>query len=97
MGGIGDARLEAAGIPPETESGRLDFHSLRATYATLLARVGVNLQTAQALMRHSDPKLTAKTYTKLGITDFAETVRRLDVALPTRSSDNQKGTVQRNT
>ncbi len=88
--------LEEAGIPVETESGRLDFHSLRGTYATLLARVGVNLQTAQALMRHSDPKLTAKTYTKLGITDFAETVRRLDVALPTRSGDNQKGTVQTN-
>jgi len=88
--------LQEAGLPPETGSGRLDFHSLRGTYATLLARVGVNLQTAQALMRHSDPKLTAKTYTKLGITDFAETIRRLDVALPTRSGDNQKGTVQTN-
>jgi len=81
--------LEEAGIPVETESGRLDFHSLRGTYATLLARVGVNLQTAQALMRHSDPKLTARTYTKLGITDLGETVRRLDVALPTRSGDDQ--------
>ncbi|GAB6186684.1 tyrosine-type recombinase/integrase [Thermopirellula anaerolimosa] len=74
--------LRDAGIPPETEAGRLDFHSLRGTYATLLARVGVNLQTAQALMRHSDPKLTARTYTKLGVTDLGETVRKLAVAVP---------------
>ena len=82
--------LEAAGIPSETESGRLDFHSLRGTYATMLARVGVNLQTAQALMRHSDPKLTAKTYTKLGVTDLGETVRRLDVAVSPHSDREKK-------
>jgi integrase len=74
--------LQASRIEVETESGRLDFHCLRGTYATLLARVGVNLQTAQALMRHSDPKLTARTYTKLGISDLAGTVAKLQVAVP---------------
>ncbi|MCS7237823.1 MAG: site-specific integrase, partial [Thermoguttaceae bacterium] len=66
--------LNAAGISPVTPAGRLDFHALRATYATALARAGVNLQTAQALLRHSDPKLTAKTYTRLGITDLGAAV-----------------------
>ena len=74
--------LQAAGIETENDSGRLDFHCLRGTYATLLARVGVNLQTAQALMRHSDPKLTAKTYTRLGITDLGAVVSGLQVAVP---------------
>lgn len=72
--------LEKAGMPPENETGRFNFHSLRGTHATALAWVVVNLQTAQALMRHSDPKLTAGTYTTLGVTNLGETVRRLDVA-----------------
>jgi len=74
--------LEAAGIPSEQDGRVVDFHALRTTYATSLARLGVNLQTAQALMRHSDPKLTARTYTKLGITDLGQAVARLDVGLP---------------
>jgi len=69
--------LLEAGIAPESPAGRLDFHSLRVTYATLLARAGVNLQTAQALMRHADPKLTARTYTKLRLPDLSETVSLL--------------------
>jgi len=42
---------------------RLDFHALRYTFATKLAREGVAQRTAQELMRHSDPKLTAMIYT----------------------------------
>ncbi|GAB6167489.1 hypothetical protein JCM19992_34890 [Thermostilla marina] len=72
--------LKAAGIASEVSGQVLDFHALRATYATLLARQGINLQTAQALLRHSDPKLTARTYTKLGITDLGQAVAGL--ALP---------------
>ncbi len=67
--------LARAGIPYELDGQVFDFHALRAQYATLLGRQRVNLQTAQALLRHSDPKLTARTYTKLGITDLAGTVQ----------------------
>jgi len=35
----------------------VDFHSTRRAYATALARVGVNDQTAMALTSHSDPKV----------------------------------------
>lgn len=57
---------EWAGIPLVDEDGRrLDFHALRATYATMLARAGVPLQVARRMIRHVDPKLTAKHYEKL--------------------------------
>ena len=39
------------------------MHAFRVTFATLMATAGVPLQTAQAAMRHSDPRLTANTYT----------------------------------
>jgi integrase len=56
--------LTAADIPKRDERGRtLDVHALRTTFGTLLGRGGVPLRTAQAAMRHSDPKLTANVYT----------------------------------
>jgi Phage integrase family len=56
--------LTAAGIAKRDERGRtLDVHALRTTFGTLLGRGGVPLRTAQAAMRHSDPKLTANVYT----------------------------------
>ena len=42
---------------------KLDFHALRYTFATMLAKQGVSQRTTQELMRHSDPKLTAMIYT----------------------------------
>jgi len=55
--------LKAAGIPFVDERGRrADFHALRGTFCTNLARSGVHPVTAMELMRHSDMKLTAKTY-----------------------------------
>jgi integrase len=59
-----DRDLKAAGIPKRDERGRtVDVHALRTTFGTLLSKGGVPLRTAQALMRHSDPSLTANVYT----------------------------------
>ena len=56
--------LAACGIKGVDEHGRhLDFHALRHTFATMLARAGVSPRVAMELMRHSDMRLTAKTYT----------------------------------
>jgi len=56
--------LENAGIDKFDVLGRkVDFHALRYTFATKLARSGVSQRLAQELMRHSDPKLTAQIYT----------------------------------
>jgi integrase len=60
-----------AEIPLEDDHGRkLDFHALRATFATLLAKAGVPLQVGRGLIRHTDPKLTAKHYEKLALSDL---------------------------
>lgn len=72
--------LLRAGIPYETPEGVADFHALRVTYATSLARTGVSLAQAQELMRHSDPKLTANVYTRLELRDGHAAVAGIDVA-----------------
>ncbi|MCB1276448.1 site-specific integrase [Prosthecobacter sp.] len=70
--------LEAAGIPSITREGkRIDFHSLRKTFGTLLALAGVPPQIAQRLMRHSDPKLTCNIYTDAGLLPINETIHKL--------------------
>jgi len=56
--------LAACGIAGVDEHGRhVDFHALRNTFATMLARAGVSPRVAMELMRHNDMRLTAKTYT----------------------------------
>lgn len=56
--------LVKAGIAYKDDQGRIaDFHSLRKTFGTNLARGGVPRRTAMSLMRHSDGKLTDSIYT----------------------------------
>ena len=70
--------LAAAGIAKRDAQGRtVDVHSLRHTFATLLARNGVSPGVAQKLMRHSDIRLTMNTYTHLGLADTAGAVAAL--------------------
>jgi len=73
---LGEDR-DAAGIT--CDDGRvLDFHSLRHTFISNLARAGVALRVAQALARHSTPMLTFGVYAHLG----ADDERRALDALP---------------
>ena len=55
--------LDEAGIPYRDDAGRVaDFHSLRHTFITNLARGGVHPKVAQALARHSTITLTMDRY-----------------------------------
>lgn len=55
--------LKSAGIAKKDERGMIvDFHSLRHSTATRLASENVPLAVAMQIMRHSDPRLTAKAY-----------------------------------
>lgn len=58
--------LEAAGCPTRVPAAEgdavIDFHALRHTLGTLLGVRGVAPRLTQALMRHSDPSLTARVY-----------------------------------
>jgi integrase len=73
--------LAAAKIPVVTPAGVVDFHALRVTYGTLLARAGVTLAQAQKLMRHSTPALTANLYTRLQMDDARDAVMKIDVGV----------------
>jgi len=70
--------LERADIPYRDQHGRVvDWHALRATFASLLILAGEPLVTVQKLMRHSTPTLTANLYATLGLTDFGTAVESL--------------------
>jgi integrase len=70
--------LRRVGIPVEDAEGkRADFHSLRYSFCTFLARAGVPIRTAMELMRHRDPKLTLQLYTDAGHLETDEAVSRL--------------------
>ena len=64
------ARMVRADLA-ETDVAGLDFHSLRTTFITNLARQNVHPRKAQELARHSDINLTMKFYTKLGRDELA--------------------------
>lgn len=56
--------LKEAGIERiDALNRKVDFHALRYTFCTMLARHGTSQRMAQELMRHSDPHLTAQIYT----------------------------------
>ena len=58
-----------------TMQGRFaDFHALRTTFGTLLTLASRSQRTVMELMRHSDMKLTAKTYTDANMLPVSETV-----------------------
>jgi integrase len=78
--------LEAADIPYVDAKGEFaDFHSLRKTFATMLTLAGVPQRVIMELMRHSDMRLTAKTYTDAGMLPTGDAVLKL----PTLKTDSQ--------
>ncbi len=77
------ADLQNAGIPYRDDAGRVaDFHALRHTFVTNLARGGVHPKLAQQLARHSTISLTMDLYTHTVIGDLADGLN----ALPELSS-----------
>jgi integrase len=73
-----NAHLEAAKITKVDAQGRVvDFHSLRHTFCTNLHRAGVSQREAMELMRHNDPRLTAKTYTDASLLPLRGAVEKL--------------------
>ena len=81
--------LEAAGIPfvVEGRDGPLyaDLHALRHSFVALLDRSGATLREAMQLARHSDPKLTMRTYGRLRLADLGGAVGRLPSLTPIAS------------
>ncbi len=71
-------RRDAEFLAEIDNAGRVvDFHSLRATYVTLLIKGGASVKAVQELARHSDPKLTLNVYSQLGVHDLAGAIAKL--------------------
>jgi integrase len=91
--------LLAAGIAKKDENGNIttadeegrivDFHALRTTFASSLAKAGVHPRAAQALMRHSSVELTMKAYTDVCLLDLRADVERIAPARAPRTSPSQ--------
>ena len=60
-----------------------DFHALRHTCGVLAERGGATVREVMALMRHSDPKLTLRTYGRLRAHDLAAAVEKVPPVAPT--------------
>jgi len=83
------ADLSRAEIPFEDDQKRrLDFHALRKTLGTYLAVIGVPLQVAKEIMRHSDIKLTLGSYTDAGMLPTGEAMDSLSDYITQSSTSN---------
>lgn len=84
--------LIASHINYDTPEGRADYHSLRHTFCTRLAKSGVTPQLAQKMMRHSSIELTTNFYTHYLIGDQREAVAKLPKIVPNMTEDIATGT-----
>jgi len=88
------ADLEDAEIPYEDDAGRVvDFHALRHTYITNLARSGVHPKIAMDLARHSDINLTLARYSHTLVADRSKALG----ALPKLTEDTNEPAIQKAT
>ncbi|MGD0092514.1 MAG: tyrosine-type recombinase/integrase [Planctomycetota bacterium] len=79
-----DKDREAAGIPKTTSKGKVDFHSLRTTFLTLVDGAGASPKTTQAAGRHASMETTFKNYVRSSDTELVRVVN--DVGRLTRTA-----------
>jgi len=84
------ADLEAAKIEERDADGRVvDFHALRHTYITNLARGGVQPQVAKQLARHGTISLTLDRYTHVRLEDERNALDALPDLEPKKESEEK--------
>lgn len=75
--------LEAAGIDYRDASGRVvDFHALRHSYISALARSNAPVKIVQSLARHSNVNLTMSVYAHVALYDQKSALEALPAAEP---------------
>lgn len=85
--------LKRAGIPKWTPEGKLDFHSLRNAYITLILESGANAKEAQPLVRHSTANLTLNTYARTRpkrLSELVESVWNSTISSPGYITEPQR-------
>jgi hypothetical protein len=86
--------LEVAGVVYRDDAGRVvDFHALRHTFISNLARGGVHPKVAQTLARHSTITLTMDRYSHTLVGEQADALAALpDLSAPSRQAVRATGT-----
>jgi integrase len=80
--------LEACGIPHLDDEGRrVDFHALRHTFATLLQLSGLSPRAIMELMRHSDMRLSTRTYMDATLLPLVSEMGKLPSPIASPKSD----------
>jgi hypothetical protein len=82
----------------DSQGRKVDFHSLRMTYITLLSAGNVDVKTLQELARHSTPVLTMNTYNQRTHQQLAGPVDQLGQTLmdplPNTPAESRQGDYQ---
>ena len=87
--------LKACGIPVVDSIGRrVDFHALRHTFGTLLNKAGIPPRVVMELMRHSDMRLTHKTYTDATSLSLFNELEKLPAPSPLASPSSPKASLK---
>src|SRR5512135_181628 len=90
------ADLKRAGLPYRDASGRVaDFHALRHSYITALAKSNAPVKVVQSLARHSTPTLTLGIYSHIGLYDQTaalDALPSLDGKAPTEEPASMQAT-----
>ena len=81
------ADCAAAKVEEDTAEGRVDFHSLRHTTASMLVQAGVPVRTAQDILRHVDPRTTMRVYAHVQGADRVDAVARLTAYASSKPSE----------
>ncbi len=73
---------------------RVDFHALRVHFISRVVEAGANVKEAMELARHSDPKLTMKTYAKVSLHNLSRVLDGMPGAnvRPDREPQSQQAT-----
>ncbi|MEM6911490.1 MAG: site-specific integrase [Verrucomicrobiota bacterium] len=81
--------LAAAGVPYKDDCGEVfDFHSLRHTFGTGLAKANTSVPTSMRAMRQSDPKLTLDRYVYANALPLAESINKIPGFLKKNAPEN---------
>ena len=75
------SNLKRAGIEKVTPQGKVDFHALRTTFATLLDELGASERTKEVLLRHQPLSLAHQRYVVVRQERLAELVDKLSELL----------------
>ena len=81
------ADCEHGGVKLDTAEGRVDFHSLRHTTASMLVQAGVPVWTAMELLRHVDPRTTMRVYAHVQGADRLDAVAKLAAHATSRRAE----------